>query len=256
MAPVVTQTIGPERDGGSKPTDSPSARVAAGDTTHYERQRRRKLGSVLEELRRSWVEQPRVLVEAPTGSSTRRLPVCRTESTSRPGASCSNFKPKMKPSLSCWRLSWPLVMIRTRSKPVSDPTNRLREYLLAEETELLLQALESSQQPQQPDLCGPFSGVSTLVQVQTALQDTDTQAPSPQFQRRLLARVLDQFQIPNATAFLRWGLISIPVTLTGDPNAATHCFKTSKRDLAGSFPSFCLSVFGTCRQNSCPSQHY
>ena len=104
-------------------------------------------------------------------------------------------------------------MIRTRSKPVSDLTNRLNEYLLAEEAELLLQALESSQQPQQPDLCGPFSGVSTLVRVQTALLDTDTQASvSPQFQRRLLAQVLDQLQIPNATAFPALGLISIRVT--------------------------------------------
>jgi hypothetical protein len=66
MAPVVTQTIGRNGMANRDQLILHLRRVAAGDTTHYERQRRRKLGSVLEELRRSWVEQPRILVEAPT----------------------------------------------------------------------------------------------------------------------------------------------------------------------------------------------
>jgi hypothetical protein len=66
MAPVVTQTIGRNGMADRNQLILHLRRVAAGDTTHYERQRRRKLGSILEELRRSWVEQPRVLVEAPT----------------------------------------------------------------------------------------------------------------------------------------------------------------------------------------------
>jgi hypothetical protein len=81
-------------------------------------------------------------------------------------------------------------------------SRHLLTNLLAEETELLLQALESSRWPQPPDLCGPFSRVSTLVQLQSALLATDTQSPSPQAQRRLLAQVLDQLQIHNATEFL------------------------------------------------------
>jgi hypothetical protein len=66
MAPVVTQTIGRngivDRDQLIRHLRS----VASGDAAHYEHQRRAKLGSVLEQLRRSWLEQPRVLVEAST----------------------------------------------------------------------------------------------------------------------------------------------------------------------------------------------
>lgn len=40
-------------------------RVAAGETTFYERQRRRKLAAELERCRRALLTQPRVLVEAP-----------------------------------------------------------------------------------------------------------------------------------------------------------------------------------------------
>jgi len=66
MAPVVTQTIGRngivERDQLIRHLRS----VASSEAAHYEHRRRFQLGSVLEELRRSWLAQPRVLVEAPT----------------------------------------------------------------------------------------------------------------------------------------------------------------------------------------------
>ena len=53
-------------------------RLAAQETTvQFERQRRRRLARSLDEWRRSWLEQPRVLVEAPlsiVNSSLDRLP--------------------------------------------------------------------------------------------------------------------------------------------------------------------------------------
>lgn len=65
MAPVVSQTIG--RNGLADRGDLilHLQRTASGEAAHYERQRLRKLGGLIEEMRRSWVQQPRVLVEAP-----------------------------------------------------------------------------------------------------------------------------------------------------------------------------------------------
>jgi hypothetical protein len=40
-------------------------RLAAGDAGHYERQRRHRLASTLEQLRRAWLDQPHVFLEAP-----------------------------------------------------------------------------------------------------------------------------------------------------------------------------------------------
>jgi len=39
--------------------------LAQGDSGHYERRRRQKLAAAINELHRAWMEQPKVLVEAP-----------------------------------------------------------------------------------------------------------------------------------------------------------------------------------------------
>jgi hypothetical protein len=72
--------------------------------------------------------------------------------------------------------------------------------LLAQETERLLAALESSHWPQQQNLCGPLSRVSTLIQLQTALLDRENQIPTTP--RQLLARFLDQLPIRYGAEFL------------------------------------------------------
>lgn len=66
LMPVVSKRIG--RNGLADRDDLIPylRRIAEGEKTHYERQRRRKLACVLDELRQSWTEQRRVLVEAPT----------------------------------------------------------------------------------------------------------------------------------------------------------------------------------------------
>src|SRR3984893_9864731 len=66
LAPCVSRQIGANGLAGRDVLLPRLRRLAAQETTvHYERQRRRRLAGHIDEWRRSWLEQPRVMVEAP-----------------------------------------------------------------------------------------------------------------------------------------------------------------------------------------------
>jgi hypothetical protein len=66
LAPCITRQIGANGLADRRVLLDHLRRLAARKTTvYYERQRRRRLGEHIEALRKSWLEQPRVLVAAP-----------------------------------------------------------------------------------------------------------------------------------------------------------------------------------------------
>jgi hypothetical protein len=66
LQPLVRRTIGKSGLADREEVIQHLRRLAAGDSVHFERQRRERLHSILDQLHRQAKEQPRVLVEAPT----------------------------------------------------------------------------------------------------------------------------------------------------------------------------------------------
>jgi hypothetical protein len=66
LQPLVSRTIGKSGLATKKDVVSHLRRLAAGDAAGYEKQRRQRLQSILNELHQRAKEQPRVLVEAPS----------------------------------------------------------------------------------------------------------------------------------------------------------------------------------------------
>jgi hypothetical protein len=66
LQPLVRRTIGKNGLAAKEDVIAHLRHLAAGDTAYFEKQRRERLHSILDELHRRAKEQPRVLVEAPT----------------------------------------------------------------------------------------------------------------------------------------------------------------------------------------------
>jgi hypothetical protein len=65
MSACVTERVGTSSLADRKLLIDHLRSLAQGDPAYYERRRRRKLASAIEDLRQAWLEQPKVLVEAP-----------------------------------------------------------------------------------------------------------------------------------------------------------------------------------------------
>jgi hypothetical protein len=65
LQPCVTQQIGASGVADREKLIARLRNLAHGESAYYERQRRRQLAESLEKLRQAWLEQPRVVVEAP-----------------------------------------------------------------------------------------------------------------------------------------------------------------------------------------------
>ncbi len=65
LAPCIREHLGANGLADRQELIAHLRRLAAGDAAHYERQRRHQLAASLEQFRRSWLEAPHVLVEAP-----------------------------------------------------------------------------------------------------------------------------------------------------------------------------------------------
>jgi hypothetical protein len=66
LAPCVREHLGANGLADRQELITRLRRLAAGDSGHYERQRRHRLANTLEQFRRAWLDHPHVLVEAPT----------------------------------------------------------------------------------------------------------------------------------------------------------------------------------------------
>jgi hypothetical protein len=73
MAPCVTEQIGTSLVADRRLLIDHLRALAAGESGHYESQRRRKLATTLDHLRSAWLEQPRVLVAAPAAIVNQRF---------------------------------------------------------------------------------------------------------------------------------------------------------------------------------------
>ncbi len=66
LQPLVCQTIGKNGLAAKEDVIAHLRHLAVGDAAYFEKQRRRRLHAILDELHRQAKEEPRVLVEAPT----------------------------------------------------------------------------------------------------------------------------------------------------------------------------------------------
>jgi hypothetical protein len=73
LAPCITQHIGGTGIADRTQFIEYLRRTASGDAASYERQRRRRLARTINQLRTSWLQQPRVPVEAPISVINQQL---------------------------------------------------------------------------------------------------------------------------------------------------------------------------------------
>jgi hypothetical protein len=73
LAPCVSRQVGSNGLAHRETVIGHLEHLAAGETAHYERQRRKRLADSLEELRQARLEQPQLLVEAPLSVMRRDL---------------------------------------------------------------------------------------------------------------------------------------------------------------------------------------
>lgn len=73
LAPLVTRTIGKNGLADREQVICHLRRLAAGEAAYFEKQRRQRLHSLLDQWQRQAKEQPRVLVEAPTAVVNQEL---------------------------------------------------------------------------------------------------------------------------------------------------------------------------------------
>ena len=73
LAPCITRRVGASGVAERSRFITHLRSLAAGETAFYEQQRRRKVARHIDELRQAWLEQPRVMVEAPAAVANQRF---------------------------------------------------------------------------------------------------------------------------------------------------------------------------------------